>query len=205
MNEKFYRLPQEKQLLIINAAYKVFARNSYKKAGTSEIAAEGGISKALLFHYFHNKLALYLFLWDKAQDLTKEAKEQYKVYETNDFFEMLRRGLSAKCMLMRKYPYMSLFTMNAYYENEPEIHEAIGKKVKSGADDAYQTIAETINRDSLRGDVTFESIYSEVLFASEGMMNQWYRAGNRDIDTFETQYRRMIEHWEQVYNRKDQP
>lgn len=71
MNEKFYALPEEKQSQILNAAYKVFAMNQYKKAPTSEIAVEAGISKSLLFHYFHNKLELYLFLWKHAADLTK--------------------------------------------------------------------------------------------------------------------------------------
>lgn len=32
MNEKFYRLPLEKQQRIINAGYRVFSQNSYKKA-----------------------------------------------------------------------------------------------------------------------------------------------------------------------------
>ncbi len=50
MNDKFFNLPLEKQQRIINAAYKVFSQSSYKKAPMSEIADEGGISKALLFH-----------------------------------------------------------------------------------------------------------------------------------------------------------
>ena len=77
MNEKFYALPEEKQSQILNAAYKVFAMNQYKKAPTSEIAAEAGISKSLLFHYFHNKLELYLFLWKHAADLTKKYMCKY--------------------------------------------------------------------------------------------------------------------------------
>ena len=84
MNDKFYALPEEKQSQILNAAYKVFATNQYKKAPTSEIAAEAGISKSLLFHYFHNKLELYLFLWKHAADLTKKFMCEYKVYETDD-------------------------------------------------------------------------------------------------------------------------
>ena len=48
MNDKFFNLPLEKQQRIINAAYKVFSQSSYKKAPMSEIADEGGISKALL-------------------------------------------------------------------------------------------------------------------------------------------------------------
>ena len=82
MNEKFYALSEEKQSQILNAAYKVFATNQSKKAPTSEIAAEAGISKSLLFHYFHNKLELYLFLWKHAADLTRKYMCEYKVYET---------------------------------------------------------------------------------------------------------------------------
>ena len=91
MNYKFYALPVEKQSQILNAAYKVFAMNQYKKAPTSEIAAEAGISKSLLFHYFYNKQELYIFLWNYAADLTKKYMCKYKVYETDDFFEMMRR------------------------------------------------------------------------------------------------------------------
>ena len=32
MNEKFFYLPEEKQQAIINAGYRVFSQNSYKKA-----------------------------------------------------------------------------------------------------------------------------------------------------------------------------
>lgn len=53
MNERFYTLPTEKQQAIINAGYRVFSQNSYKNSPMSEIAAEAGISKSLLFHYFH--------------------------------------------------------------------------------------------------------------------------------------------------------
>lgn len=65
MNEKFFSLPEEKQQAIINAGYRVFSQNTYKKSPVSEIAAEAGISKSLLFYYFRNKKELYLFLWEK--------------------------------------------------------------------------------------------------------------------------------------------
>lgn len=60
MDERFFNLPEEKQQRIINAAFMVFAENCYKKAPMSEIAEAGNISKALLFHYFHNKKDLYI-------------------------------------------------------------------------------------------------------------------------------------------------
>ena len=51
MNEKFYFLPIEKQQRIINAGFRVFSQNTYKKSPMQEIADEAGISKSLLFHY----------------------------------------------------------------------------------------------------------------------------------------------------------
>lgn len=72
MNEKFYALSEEKQSQILNAAYKVFATNQYKKAPTSEIAAEAGISKSLLFHYFHNKLEMYIFFMEACSSFNKK-------------------------------------------------------------------------------------------------------------------------------------
>ena len=47
MNEKFFNLPIEKQERIINAGYRVFSQNSYKKSPMSEIADAAGISKSL--------------------------------------------------------------------------------------------------------------------------------------------------------------
>ena len=70
MNEKFFSLPEEKQQTIINAGYRVFSQNTYKKSPVSEIAAEAGISKSLLFYYFRNKKELYLFLWEKCAKVT---------------------------------------------------------------------------------------------------------------------------------------
>ena len=67
MNERFFSLPAEKQQAIINAGYKVFSQNSYKNSPMSEIAEAAGISKSLLFHYFHNKKELYMFLWEMVQ------------------------------------------------------------------------------------------------------------------------------------------
>ena len=117
MNDKFFKLPLEKQQRIINTAYKVFSQNSYKKAPMSEIAEEGGISKALLFHYFGNKKGLYLYLWINAMEMTRKAVREYKTLETNDFFEMLKRSLLSKCSLMRDYPLMYAFSLRAYYDN----------------------------------------------------------------------------------------
>ncbi len=58
----FSQLPKEKKKRILQAAIEVFAQNDYKHASTDEIASRAGISKGLLFYYFHDKKTLYFYL-----------------------------------------------------------------------------------------------------------------------------------------------
>lgn len=125
MNERFYALPPEKQQAIINAGYRVFSQNSYKNSPMSEIAAEAGISKSLLFHYFHNKKKLYLFLWDKCAETTIEFLTRYGCYGQTELFESMARGMRAKMEIIRLYPDMGNFTIKAFYEKDAGISAAI--------------------------------------------------------------------------------
>lgn len=119
MNEKFFSLPAEKQQAIINAGYRVFSQNSYKKSPMNDIAEAAGISKALLFHYFHNKKELYLFLWEQCARLTHTYMERFHCYEQADVFDMMFRGLQAKAHMMRRYPDLGKFSLKAFYEKDP--------------------------------------------------------------------------------------
>ena len=130
MNEKFFALPKEKQQAIINAGYKVFSKNSYKKSPVSEIADAAGISKSLLFHYFRNKLELYIFLWDKCAEITLEYLTEFNCYEQKDLFESMYRGMQAKLRLMKEYPDMGSFVLKAFYEKEPEVCSAVQESYK---------------------------------------------------------------------------
>ena len=95
MNPKFFSLPKEKQQAILNAGYRVFSQNSYKNSPMSEIAAEAGISKSLLFHYFHNKKEFFLYLWDHCAETTIDYLTRYGCYEQTDLFESMERGMRA--------------------------------------------------------------------------------------------------------------
>jgi TetR/AcrR family transcriptional regulator len=87
--EKFFSLPVEKQNTIIDAALKVFGANGYKKASASDIATAAGISKAMVFHYFGSKKALYLYLIEYCGTML-EAEFNEKLNTVNDFFDRLK-------------------------------------------------------------------------------------------------------------------
>ena len=126
---------------------------------------------------------------------------EYKVYETDDFFEILRRGLMAKCAVMRKYTFLSLFSINSYFETEPDIQSFIQPDVQDAAQTTLELLLSILNLDFIRKDIEFTSIYKEILYASDGMLKYWYRTGNYDVTAFEQEYLEMINHWETVYGK----
>lgn len=120
MNDKFFDLKQDKQDRIINAALKVFARNSYRHASTDEIVKEAGISKGLLFHYFESKLGLYSFLYGySVRFMLLEMSREVNKSET-DFFVLVRQIEQARMQVMKLYPYMQQFVNMGLLEDSPE-------------------------------------------------------------------------------------
>lgn len=201
MNDKFFQLPFEKQQRIINAAYKVFSENSYKKAPMSEIADEGGVSKALLFHYFINKLELYMFLWDRSIEQVHKASLEYYVTDTTDFFEMIHRSLLAKCSVIRSHPYLYPFAVKAYYEQDPTVKSSIQKKFHVVSKNSEDILWKVADISKLRQDIDVSLMYQEILWASDGYLRQMILSGELDADQVEKDFERMIEQWKKVYLR----
>ena len=195
-------LALEKQRRIINAAYKVFSENSYKKAPMSEIADRSGISKALLFHYFTNKKELYMYLWTNAIDRTRKAVVEYKTLETDDFFEMLKRSLLSKCSLMRDYPHIYAFSLRAYYETAPEIKNSIQENYKDVSKASEMTVFEKIDLSKFRKDIDIKTMYAEIFYAIDGYMLKKYRSNCIIPDEIEEELTVLIDFWKKVYTRE---
>lgn len=199
MNYKFFQLPMEKQQRIINAAYKVFSENNYKKAPISEIADEGGVSKALLFHYFTNKLELYMFLWNSSIEQIHKASSEYRVTDTTDFFEMIHRSLLAKCSVIRSYPYLYQFAVKAYYEQEPKIKSSIQESFYAVNKSSENILWKTVDVSKFRQDIDTRLVYQELLWTSDGYLRQMVLSGELDADIMENDFERMIGQWKKVY------
>lgn len=203
MNERFFSLPTEKQQAIINAGYRVFSQNSYKNSPMSEIADAAGISKSLLFHYFHNKKELYLFLWDKCAETTIEFLTRYGCYGQKELFESLERGMQAKMEIIRLYPDMGNFTIKAFYEKDPEINTAIQESYhKYFSLKADKTLL-NLDPDQFIPDLDIAMMYREMYWASEGYLWEMVQRGNVDIDQMTKDFDDLIGFWKSIYLRKE--
>lgn len=199
MNDKFFFLPSDKQQRIINAGYKVFSQNNYKKAPMAEIASEGCISKALLFHYFTNKKGLYLYLWNNAIQQIRRSTQEYKVTDTDDFFEMIRRALLAKCHVIRTSPYLYSFCVKAYYETEPEVLSSIQSSFQAENAHSEDVILKTVNRSTFRADIDTHLLYQQIIWMADGYLRQAVLSEKCDAGQIEQDFLRMIEQWKRVY------
>ena len=203
MNEKFFALPPEKQQSILNGGYRVFSQNSYKKSPMSEIAAEAGISKSLLFHYFHNKKELYLFLWEKCAETTIAYMIKHNCYNQNDLFESMTRGMRAKMEIVRQYPYMAAFVIKAFYEKDPEVNAAIQESYRRHFSFKAQNTLLNLDPKQFIPGLDIPMMYQDMYWASEGYLWELTQRGDLDMDEMERKFTRMIEFWKSIYLRKE--
>ena len=204
MNEKFFSLPKEKQQAILNAGYRVFSRNTYKKSPVSEIASEAGISKSLLFYYFKNKKELYLFLWETCMRITIKYLKKYGCGETEDFFEAMYRGLCAKIHLMEEYPDMGNFAVKVYYEKDPEISPEIQKTIVPFASLTSNTTVKKLDPEQFIPGLDLEMMYKDMFWASEGYLWEKSQNGSFDVNEVERDFLKLIGFWKKLYLRKEE-
>ena len=57
---------------IVDAAIRVFARTSYRAAGTAEIAREAGIAEPTIYRHFDSKRELYLAALARCGDIVRD-------------------------------------------------------------------------------------------------------------------------------------
>lgn len=203
MNEKFYSLPVEKQQKIINAGFQVFSQNSYRKSPMNEIADCAGISKSLLFHYFHNKRELYLFLWDKACKITIEYLTEYGCYEPTDLFEMMERGMRAKIHMMTKYRIMTAFVVKAFYEKDPEVNSAIRDSYQKYFEIKAQGALTRVDPNDFVDGLDLKKMYREMYLASEGYLWEIIQFdGELDVQKLEKDFEDMLKFWKKIYLKK---
>lgn len=202
MNERFFSLPPERQQAMINAGYRVFSQNSYKNSPMSEIAAAAGISKSLLFHYFHNKKELYLFLWDKCARLTIEFLTKYDCYGQMELFESMERGMRAKLEIIRLYPDMAAFTIKAFYEKDIEISAAVQESYHKYFNLKADKARLNFDPEQFVPGLDISMMYREMYWASEGYLWEMVQRGEIDIGRMEKDFTKLIEFWKSIYLRK---
>ncbi|MBI9013732.1 MAG: TetR/AcrR family transcriptional regulator [Clostridiales bacterium] len=176
MNDKFLKLPYEKQQRILNAGYKIFSVYSYKKASTNHIADEAGISKSLLFHYFRNKQTYYDYLFQSAIQLIQEQKKS-KIANGADFFELIEKEIHERLQLMKTSGLQYRFILKAYEENHRLNNNEMSQYIENASRLKRREILENIDRSLFRDEEDIPVLYDMIIDLSNGFYFRVYEQG----------------------------
>ena len=199
MNEKFFALDKEKQRRILNAGFCVFTQSRYDKAPMSEIARQAQISKSLLFHYFHNKKELYLFLAAQVEKLSQQVQRTTGSTPSGNLFDCMERGLDAKFALIRRYPYVAGFAVRAIYEKDPEVQGDIQSGFRKWSTRQWAQAFAQLDPQDYRPGLDLRMMCRQIYWAGEGYVWQMAQQGQLDPDQMEADFHSMLAFWRSVY------
>ena len=188
--EKFINLPAEKQNTIIDAALISFGTNGYKKTSVSDIAAAAGISKAMVFHYFGTKKALYFYLFDLCRNIV--VNEVNEKFDDNiaDFFDRIKLSANIEISVMKKHPAILSFIKSAYFENDEEVSTDIKAiLIKGEGEDFRKKIAlDGVDSSKFKDGIDLELLTKMLTWMAEGFASNFSVQAADDFETICTEF-----------------
>lgn len=201
MNQKFLELSEEKRLAIINAGLEVFSKYDYKHALTDDIAAKAGISKGLLFYYFHNKLELYNYLAENSVEIILKHIEELKIIDGWDFFEALKLAVDVKTDMLNSYPYIYGFAIK-YYQSRKELDGHSYEKIAEEVLGSYDLIKRS-DVSKFKENVDPQEVWKIIYWMSEGYMDAFKDLTDIDIDAIKAEYFRYLDILKENFYREE--
>jgi TetR/AcrR family transcriptional regulator len=190
LNKKFFELPEEKQLRIINAGLEVFAQSEYKKASTEDIAVKAGISKGLLFYYFHDKKTLYLFLYDYSEKLMTQSVMDDHFSEITDVFELLEYAAGRKYAVLEKSPHVMDFITRAFYSEKEAVSGDLNKRLEKTTAEIYGSCFTKMDSSKFKPEVDAFEILQMLTWTADGYLHEKQRLGKHiDLDDLMEKYK----------------
>ena len=114
---------------------------------------------------------------------------------------MLERGLKAKIGLMKLYPDMGAFALQAFYEKDPEVCPAVQESCREYYD--YKAAAAIGNLDSGQfvPGLDIPMMYKQMYWATEGYLLERMRMGEVDTVQMEKDFEEMFRFWKKIFMR----
>ncbi len=204
MNTKFLELPDEKRRKIVNAGFEVFAKNDYKHASTEEIAVKAGISKGLLFYYFHDKKTFYAFLFEEAVESVKAYVLDESIQKIDDFFELCAYAAERKYRMMRKSPYIMDFVVRTFYAQREAIPENINEKFLENTENIFGMYFRNIDLSRFRDDIDPRQIQRMLTWMAEGYIHERQRNGlNVGLEDIMEKFRHWSDYFKKISYKKE--
>jgi TetR/AcrR family transcriptional regulator len=133
----------EKKQRILDVGLIEFSEHSYENASLNKIIEQADLSKGTFYHYFKDKMDLYLTLVnvciDKKSDyINSNPDKRYKYDLSDDFFETIKKQMLFNIGFLKQEPVFYKFSVHISSEDEQvkaSIREKHGWRLDGGVDD----------------------------------------------------------------------
>lgn len=173
MTLAFENLPPQKQQLILDAALSEFATHSYAAASTNRIVEKADISKGLLFHYFKNKLGLYLYLLRQCMKLLSQLVASELHTMDRDVFSRIAHISLMKMKQMKEYPLQYEFMLKASREQAPEVVQGYEKIVLEFKEPGLALLYQDLDLSPFKPGIDISKALEIITWTLEGFGNQY--------------------------------
>lgn len=82
----FFRLPEEKRMRLIKAAYAEFTRAPFADASISNMIKDAGIPRGSFYQYFEDKSDIFFYLLDRMRESAQDLMQKTLAEQKGDFF-----------------------------------------------------------------------------------------------------------------------
>ncbi|MDF2540776.1 MAG: transcriptional regulator, TetR family [Herbinix sp.] len=168
ITEAFINLEREKQVRILNAAYKEFSEQGFEKASTNRIVKEAGIGKGMLFYYFNNKKDLYFYLIEKGGEYVIEEYFNQIDESQRDFIEKYKEIAMLKMKAYQENPYVFTFLGSIYINHDVDLSDHLVQMLNEIRSKAFMKLFKNIDTTLFREDVPPETVIKLIRWTLDG-------------------------------------
>jgi TetR/AcrR family transcriptional regulator len=156
--ETFNVISDDKRQRIYTSAAKIFARDGFAKANTSEIAKDANISKGSLYDYFENKEDLYLTVSTHAISESRKNIDSI-IDQSKNFFDQLKAiFLQGLKFVIENREYAQLYA-NISTSGMDDFAKKLTLKVEKHTADYYKNaLKKGINDGIIRPDIDINMV-----------------------------------------------
>lgn len=186
----FESLPEEKRERIINAALTAFATNGYKKTSVADVAALGGISKAMVFHYFGTKRDMYIYIANLCGKMIasaiNDAMPEIVSERYSDFFERMMITSKIKLDVMKANPAIMDFLSSMFMERNEEIRPFIDEMLKNFEPLRKQILHSGVHEYKFKNSVDIIRVEKMLSWMANGCAQEWKGKPADELDEIMT-------------------
>ena len=149
---------EERKKMIVKSAITAFGKSNYRATRMADIAAEAGVSEAMLYKHFESKKAMFLSILGNVSMRTATMLEK-GFEEEPDALTVLRQSRIEYYNQIREHPNLLKLHFQAVSEiDDEEIGERIKKDHEAYVHDIKELITKAIEQGTVRRDIEIDPI-----------------------------------------------